>query len=107
MAAGRELKVGLPATVVGDPGEAFKNCDKVIEGEAKMGSQYHFFMETHVCVSLCVFCCCVSVCVFFVMLGCCLFVCMFVCLLTMFVCMFISLYCMVVIFSFFVVCMHQ
>ncbi|KAL1381978.1 xanthine dehydrogenase/oxidase [Phyllosticta capitalensis] len=34
----------------GDTEEAFKNCDHVFEGVARMGGQEHFYLETHACV---------------------------------------------------------
>jgi len=33
----------------GDTVSAFKSCDHVVEGEARLGGQEHFYMETHGC----------------------------------------------------------
>ena len=30
---------------------AFKECDDIIEGDINIGSQYHFYLEPHVCKS--------------------------------------------------------
>ena len=36
----------------GDVDAAFKTCDHVIEGEARIGGQEHFYMETQVSLVL-------------------------------------------------------
>ncbi|KAH9519991.1 Primary amine oxidase 1, partial [Bulinus truncatus] len=36
----------IPSMIVGEPENAFKTVEKVIEGECRMGAQYHFYLET-------------------------------------------------------------
>ncbi|KAK7429576.1 hypothetical protein QQZ08_003955 [Neonectria magnoliae] len=36
----------------GDPEEAFKKCDYVFTGTARMGGQEHFYLETNACVAV-------------------------------------------------------
>jgi len=50
--AGREHAFPNKEQTVGNPEEAWKSVDHVVEGECRMGSQYHFFMETHVSLAV-------------------------------------------------------
>ncbi|XP_055877206.1 uncharacterized protein LOC106059682 [Biomphalaria glabrata] len=42
----------VPDVCLGDPENAFKTVDKIVEGECRMGAQYHFFLETHVSLAV-------------------------------------------------------
>ncbi|GFO17429.1 xanthine dehydrogenase/oxidase [Plakobranchus ocellatus] len=47
-----EFKHARITEVVGTPDEAWKTVDQQVEGTVKMGSQYHFYMETQVSVAI-------------------------------------------------------
>ncbi|XP_055877626.1 uncharacterized protein LOC106059685 [Biomphalaria glabrata] len=47
-----KFDVKVPDVRLGDPENAFKTVDKIVEGECRMGTQYHFFLETHVSLAV-------------------------------------------------------
>ncbi|XP_012937727.1 indole-3-acetaldehyde oxidase [Aplysia californica] len=50
--AGREMEYPNSEIVVGQPDDVWNTVEKTVEGECKMGSQYHFFLETHVSLAV-------------------------------------------------------
>ncbi len=45
-----DASMGFPMQY-GDVTTALQNADVVVSGRFKMGAQYHFYMETHVCIA--------------------------------------------------------
>ncbi|BFZ17322.1 hypothetical protein BsWGS_20361 [Bradybaena similaris] len=52
IAQGKEFEVAVKEHVTGAPDEAWSSVDKIIEGECRMGSQYHFYLETQVSLAV-------------------------------------------------------
>ncbi|GFO17413.1 xanthine dehydrogenase/oxidase [Plakobranchus ocellatus] len=52
LAKDMEFKDARITEVVGSPDEAWKTVDQKVEGTIKMGSQYHFYMETQVSLAV-------------------------------------------------------
>ncbi|GFO39138.1 indole-3-acetaldehyde oxidase [Plakobranchus ocellatus] len=52
LAKDMEFKDARITKVVGTPDEAWKTVDQKVEGTVKMGSQYHFYMETQVSLAV-------------------------------------------------------
>ncbi|XP_059139141.1 uncharacterized protein LOC131927489 [Physella acuta] len=48
IAQGKEFSADLKDFVAGNPDETWSTVDKTVEGECRMGSQYHFYLETQV-----------------------------------------------------------
>ncbi|XP_035826275.1 indole-3-acetaldehyde oxidase [Aplysia californica] len=52
IAAGREYPFPQSEKIVGEPDEAWKSVEHTIEGECRMGSQYHYYLETQVSLAV-------------------------------------------------------
>ncbi|RUS82188.1 hypothetical protein EGW08_010070, partial [Elysia chlorotica] len=52
LSQGKEFVDKRKTTVVGNPDDAWKSVDKIVEGTVEMGSQYHFYLETQVCLAV-------------------------------------------------------
>ncbi|KAK3789287.1 hypothetical protein RRG08_001677 [Elysia crispata] len=52
LAQNKEFVNRRKTNVVGNPDDAWKSVDQIVEGTVSMGSQYHFYMETQVCLAV-------------------------------------------------------
>jgi xanthine dehydrogenase/oxidase len=52
IAQGKQYDFPNKDLVLGTPDEIFKTVDKVVEGECRMGSQYHFYLEAQVSLAV-------------------------------------------------------
>ncbi|KAK3789286.1 hypothetical protein RRG08_001676, partial [Elysia crispata] len=52
LAKGKEFVDRRKTIVIGNPDDAWKSVEQIVEGTVSMGSQYHFYMETQVCLAV-------------------------------------------------------
>ncbi|CAL1529227.1 unnamed protein product [Lymnaea stagnalis] len=52
IALGKEFDYETKETVVGKPDDAWKNVEKTVEGEVRMGGQFHYYIETQVSLAV-------------------------------------------------------
>ncbi|BFZ03307.1 hypothetical protein BsWGS_06345 [Bradybaena similaris] len=52
IAQNKQYEFGVKEFVLGTPDETWSTVDKTIEGECRMGSQYHFYLETQVSLAV-------------------------------------------------------